>query len=316
MSPHPNLHVSERGGRDNSPTCAPKLPQKAVQQQLDVMSQAVLDMWATLRTVEAALSNAPTSCSPTIAPSAASPLGPKVAISGGADAQFVGRVGTHDIISVTSPNVVAAALDNNSLTPQPVGAGVRDINSLTSPGPPSSSAIRLAAVPQVGRPKSIGLQPQPHKSTSAGFDSSPPLLGSTLAEAGIVLIAAKRTLDSTPCVASTKVSTGAAGTIATLSVKMVRNSPPIDCSLAAAIAKSALLEAAVSSQSVYVLGYETIPFHDNGRGIGFSGTLAIVSCGSSTCWDTYQKGSCPRGSKCKWRHPGRDEVQPIRVVFH
>lgn len=326
MSPQSKFHFRERGGRDNSATCtAQNSPAhyaasaypgtsstEAVQQQLDAMSQAVLDMWSTLRTVEVALGNVPTSCSPTTVPSVASLLGPSADSSGGSDGQS--EVGTCDIHSLTPPDVVAAVCDRDVRTPHGVGAGVRDINSLTSPGPPSSTAIRLAAAPQVSHPKSIGLQAG--TGTSGGFDSSAPLFGSTLAEVGIVLNAARLILESSPSVASVNISAGPAGTIANVSVKMVVNSPQIACASVAAIAKAALLESAASSKSVYVLGYESMPFHSDGHSIGFSSTLAVASCGSSTCWETFQKGCCPRGRKCKWQHPGRDEVQPIRVVFH
>jgi len=129
-----------------------------------------------------------------------------------------------------------------------------------------------------------------------------------------VLLAAAHAVDAASNVLDTKVSVAAAGTLATLTIRMLVNSEedPIHVS---AIAKAALLEAAASSTCVYVLGYEAYPFSDDACGTGFSGTLAINSCEQFTCWEAYQTACCPRGASCRWRHPARNELQPIRVAI-
>lgn len=110
---------------------------------------------------------------------------------------------------------------------------------------------------------------------------------------------------------------GALGTIATVSVKMRAGSGESTYLSTAALAKSVLLESASTSQSVYVLGYEANPFVDSPCGIGFAATLAGMAKKNQrlACWETYTTGCCPRGHTCKWMHPGRQEVQPIRFTF-
>lgn len=138
---------------------------------------------------------------------------------------------------------------------------------------------------------------------------------SLAAEHGLVLEDAAEVLDSTPGVLDTKVCRAmTAGTLATLYIRMFQNAEE-DSVRIAAIAKASLLEAAARSQRVYVLGYEATPFVDDALDVGFSGTLAIASWQDSTCWETFQWGYCPRGCTCRWQHPARHEIQPIRVII-
>lgn len=132
-----------------------------------------------------------------------------------------------------------------------------------------------------------------------------------------LLHSAKHALDSTPGVAGTSAVVGNAGTLATLFIDMSPNAPATTRLSVCAIAKAALLEAAVSTEIVYVLGYEAAPFKDKDNGTGFAATLAIVPPDREfmACWDTITQGVCPRKCKCKWWHPGRDEIQPIQVIF-
>lgn len=139
-----------------------------------------------------------------------------------------------------------------------------------------------------------------------------------------VLASVRQVLASTPDVAAAEVIPGLMGALTTISIKLLpasRTTMPgsrkARQTCAAAIAQAALLEAANRSQHVYVLGYEAKPFEDNPHGTGFSATLAVASAEweATACWDTFQKGFCPRGSACRWHHPGREEIQPIRVTF-
>lgn len=139
-----------------------------------------------------------------------------------------------------------------------------------------------------------------------------------------VLASVRQVLASTPDVAAAEVIPGLMGALTTISIKLLpasRTTMPGSRksrqTCAAAIAQAALLEATNRSQHVYVLGYETKPFEDNPHGTGFSATLAVASAEweATACWDTFQKGFCPRGSACRWHHPGREEIQPIRVTF-
>jgi hypothetical protein len=138
---------------------------------------------------------------------------------------------------------------------------------------------------------------------------------SLAAEHGLVLEDAAKVLDSTPGVLDTKVCRAMfAGTLATLHIRMFQNAED-DSVRIAAIAKASLLETAARSQRVYVLGYEATPFVDDTFDVGFSGTLAIASWQDYTCWETFRWGYCPRGCTCRWQHPARHEIQPIRVII-
>lgn len=235
------------------------LPPAAVQQQLDVMSLAVMDIWSKLSTLESALSHA-------------------------------------------SPQPVELDADVRA----------RDANNAEQCDKQDpTQAIWPSVLPSAINPETSGPRVGIHLIKPASKDADFAKVATQIIS---VLAAAAQILDSTPDVLGTKVSGGNAGTLATLSIRMVQKSYE-DSIRITAIAKAALLEAAARSQNVYVLGYEAIPFVDKPTGTGFSGTLAIAS-GQHCCWDTYQNGFCRRGQKCKWRHPGRHEIQPIQVVAH
>jgi hypothetical protein len=141
------------------------------------------------------------------------------------------------------------------------------------------------------------------------------------AEVDNVLTSTKEILAATPNVGAVDMVPGIMGAIATLSIKVQAPTGETTDSMYLSVAKkakAALLEAAEWSHNVYVLGYEATPFEDSPYGPSFSTALVVApsewEC--SACWDTYQQGVCPRGSTCKWQHPGRDEIQPLRVVFH
>lgn len=66
-------------------------------------------------------------------------------------------------------------------------------------------------------------------------------------------------------------------------------------------AKANLLEAAGSSNDIYVMGYEAAPFQN--KPDGFEATLGVMQDESQACWDSYTSGSCCRGVRCRWQHP-------------
>lgn len=133
-----------------------------------------------------------------------------------------------------------------------------------------------------------------------------------------LLTTVKGILDATSGVAGTTI---VLGNVATLFVDLLPDSPELARLSVSVISKSAILEAAKSTDIVYILGYEALPFQDNVSGTGYAGTIAIMPPGkwNTACWDTFTQGLCPRGAKCgaqcKWRHPGRAEIQPLQVVF-
>jgi len=127
-----------------------------------------------------------------------------------------------------------------------------------------------------------------------------------------VLALVGQALKSAHGVADVDVDLGQAGTLATVTVQLHSNTFKSSVLTAA---KSAFLEVAATSESTYVLGYEAKPFQDDCS--GFCATLASMppAWECTACWDTYTMGHCPRRKSCRWQHPGRSQLQPVRVVL-
>merc|ERR1712048_1242305 len=80
--------------------------------------------------------------------------------------------------------------------------------------------------------------------------------------------------------------------------------------------KEAIVNAVALSHGTYVFGYAAQPF----RGIKdneFTVTLAhCPACNEEdACWDTFEKGKCPRGASCRWFHPRESDKRKIHVVI-
>jgi hypothetical protein len=170
-----------------------------------------------------------------------------------------------------------------------------------------------AAVAEV--PSQVAQVAAPPQSTSSRLASTsqpfvPTGCGSNEMQSSLILVGQQ--LKSAHGVMDADVNLGVAGTLATITVTTMMS----DKSAAIKASKSALLEVAASSQSTYVLGYEMTPFQDDVDGSGFCCTFASmpVAWECSACWDTYTMGRCPRKRTCKRQHPGRTELQPVRVV--
>jgi len=76
-------------------------------------------------------------------------------------------------------------------------------------------------------------------------------------------------------------------------------------------AKEALLDAATSTRSIYVMGYcNAKPF--TARPLGFEATLGAMQNATSACWHVFKKGFCRHGDDCCKQHPGC--LVPVRVI--
>jgi hypothetical protein len=126
-----------------------------------------------------------------------------------------------------------------------------------------------------------------------------------------VLTTAKEWLMLVPGVASVDVNYGAEGTLSTITIQSEPKLSTIGGVVAAS--KNVLLDAAANSETVYVMGYEAEPFK-NLTSSSYATMLVAMPCARSACWDTYQFGCCPRGKSCKWQHPGKRDLQPVRVM--
>lgn len=225
------------------PAPAPTLSEAAAQEQLDQMSQMVMDIWSQLRSVESTIEAHHADAVEAPVPAPAPTPAPTV------------------VEAPPTPSVARTStkLDGKACAFQPSGTG--DVQNFLS-------TVRQAVMMTAG-------------------------------------------------VADVDVNLGLAGTLATMSIRLQFGAQPLHVQSVLASTKSALLQAAETSQSTYILGYETQnPFQDERTGSGFSAALATMpsAWAHRACWDTYTSGSCPHRKTCKWHHPGRNELQPLRVM--
>lgn len=133
----------------------------------------------------------------------------------------------------------------------------------------------------------------------------------------LVLMAAHASLFGHPKLMNVRMSDGSLGGTTTISASYKKHSFQV-CELikTLSVVKMALLDAAANSADTYVVGYEKQPFIDMGP-TGFSAKLGAVPAmqEDTTCWDTYQKGFCPRQSTCRWCHPHESDFAKIVVVL-
>jgi hypothetical protein len=142
-------------------------------------------------------------------------------------------------------------------------------------------------------------------------------------EAGAVVSAARIAIMQSPHVIWAEIQESTTdGPTATIVAEIAPGACGVDTealnAAALAGAKSALLEAAASSSCVYIMGYLVEPFQEHGveSGVkaGFTAHLGFVPASeeSRACWDTYQKGFCPRLATCRWCHPHQTDL--VKVV--
>jgi hypothetical protein len=232
------------------------------QQQLELMSDKIMDIWAKLRAVEM---SSGLSKSPLAADMPAADNGSAAAISQHSGAAVLWM----PVMGIVQPITEAACAQEPARTP-------------------------------LKAPKLDGKAPLFTPSCKAFGGSND------------VLTSVKQLLMLSQDVASVDVQFAAKGTLATIRIKT--NSGAQGRANVIATAKNVLLEAAANSQMTYVLGYESEPFKD----VDDSGFMCMLAClpdawQCSACWETYQNGMCPRGKACKWQHPGKKELQPVRV---
>lgn len=128
-----------------------------------------------------------------------------------------------------------------------------------------------------------------------------------------VLASVKHTLMLLPGVIDVELQSGAEGTLTTISIQLDPEVSRVESVIEAS--KHVLLQAADNSETTYIMGYEAEPFKDMNE---FTFATMLAACPTtwqrSACWETYQQGLCPRGKACKWQHPGKRELQPVRVT--
>jgi hypothetical protein len=100
---------------------------------------------------------------------------------------------------------------------------------------------------------------------------------------------------------------------ATMIVANCRSTSP-DASWIFPLVKDTLLSSAENSEKTYIMGYNNRPF-SNVDSLSFSFSIGSVPTAhmNTACWDTYEKGYCPRGCGCRWDHPTDSDTMKVIV---
>lgn len=203
-------------------------------------------------------------------------------------------------LNTLSPTAAQQKLDKMSETVMDIWAKLRMVESSIEAEEEHCPAVRQECLAPVSEAAPSAVAPSVTSNCKTG-------------EIHSLVASVRQSLSAIHGVASVEVKFGPAGTLATISLRL-GTSEPMLVDTVVATAKSLFLELAASSASTYVLGYEAEPFQESTN--GFVTTLASMPNECSACWDIYQKGICRRHKHCKWQHPGKNELQPVRVVVH
>lgn len=202
-------------------------------------------------------------------------------------------------------------------------ATLRDVeapdDSATPPTPPKGALNPAAAefhmppAPEAPGARAAPGTPSRLNPEARAFQPAPPQLPPEISS---VVAASRAALLRSPHVTGVKVAEAPLGQATTVVADVRSTAGPAAGREALATAKAALLGAAARSQMTYCLGYTAVPFQDLCDS-GFKGVIGSVppSMQDSVCWDTYQKGFCPRRSLCRWYHPMESDLAPIRVIL-
>jgi len=242
-------------------------------------------------------------------PSDASVSSSTTAASRGDGASDAG--GESDLAEVNDPFQFHCTID--SMAWQPMGPS---LVPRTTTGLMATRLNREAAAfwpPNMGRPEREATVPR----LNAQAPAFEPLQHPTLVQQGFqsqrqevleAIAAATLALRGSQVVSDVKVTSGSGNTVS-IDGEVVGAGEQVSFTMNEALqsAKDALLTFAASSQNTYVIGYEQTPFKDWSEhgSSGFNATIGIVPAEhqDTACWDTYQKGFCPRRATCRWCHP-------------
>lgn len=131
----------------------------------------------------------------------------------------------------------------------------------------------------------------------------------------MVVMAAVTALKVDKRISCVSLNEGALGEMTTI-VANVRSNVQED-GLSLAPVKTALLQAAERTQSAYILGYSTRPFKDISA-LSFKTWIALLPIEHQdiACWESFEKGFCPRGGSCCWCHPHRSSMVQLTVTLN
>jgi len=130
-------------------------------------------------------------------------------------------------------------------------------------------------------------------------------------EVTAVISNAAKVVSSVPGVLDVQVNDGGMGGTTMIVAEVSNSHADIHCLLS--VAKDSLLKSAADSENTYVFGYGGHAFnHLDDTSFSAKVVCVPVAHRSTACWDTYEKGRCPRFGKCRWDHPA--EMDMIRLI--
>lgn len=133
-----------------------------------------------------------------------------------------------------------------------------------------------------------------------------------------VLKVAFDTLSARPKVFNVHMSEGILGGTTTIVASYIKGSlKPFQLAKTLSIVQMTLIEAAAASSTTYIVGYMNQRFNEVGPS-GFSTRIGSVPASQNdvTCWESYQKGFCPRQATCAWCHPQSKDLAVVVVVLN
>lgn len=196
--------------------------------------------------------------------------------------------------------------DVRSVSDLEASSGALSSSCSDSEGGPSEQAVRtvLCLSDAIG----ADAKRKATKLSSKARLFEPVQCASLPAEICSVLATAHASLCASPDIFNVRMSEGVLGATTTIVGSYTKGSLKVMQLLhTLSMMQMALLEAAAESTNTYILGYEQKPFMAMGND-GFSFKIGSVPAlqDEVTCWDTYQKGFCPRAATCRWCHPNFD----------
>jgi len=134
------------------------------------------------------------------------------------------------------------------------------------------------------------------------------------AEVAALISSAVEVLSSGNDIINVQVNNGGMGGTTVIIGESSSTNP--DVSFTFTLVKDALLNQSERSENSYILGYGAQPF-TNLDSLSFSANIGCLPDAqyNSACWDTYEKGFCPRCSTCRWYHPSKFDSMRVIVMI-
>lgn len=117
-----------------------------------------------------------------------------------------------------------------------------------------------------------------------------------------------------PDISDVQVQDGGMGGTTVIVANSLRQNP--NSQMIFSLVKDAVLTSAEQSENTYIMGYGAQPFKSLDD-MSFSMSIGCVPAAhqETACWDTYEKGFCPRCKSCRWDHPADTDIMRVVVMI-